>query len=170
MTAEEIDIVVNASVEKAVKEFEKLLPSIKKQIAGIKKEFDNANIKDIVAKIDVKAIKEQTKQAKKMIKEAFDPNDTSGMTINGKTFDIKNISGYSKEIVKLRGDIRQLKQEESEIGNIKVPEINKNEPATRNISRSKNNEYWDTSNQYVGNAKAENKANYTNYKSGKVAG
>lgn len=141
MTAEEIDIVVNASVEKAVKEFEKLLPSIRKQLAGIKKEFDNANIKDIVAKIDVKTIKEQTKQVKKMIKEAFNPNDTSGMTINGKTFEIKNISGYSKEIVKLRGNIRQLKQEESEIGNIKAPEIIKNEPVKRDITRSKNNEY-----------------------------
>lgn len=137
MTAEEIDIVVNASVEKAVKEFEKLLPSIKKQLAGIKKEFDNANIKDIVAKIDVKTIKQQTKQVKKMIKEAFDPNDTSGMTINGKTFKIKNISGYSKEIIKLRGNIRQLKQEESEIGDIKVPEINKNETQRRSITGAK---------------------------------
>lgn len=141
MTAEEIDIVVNTSVEKAVKEFEKLLPSIRKQIAGIKKEFENANIKDIVAKIDVKTIKEQTKQVKKMIKEAFDPNDISGMTINGKTFEIKNISGYSKEIVKLRGNIKQLKQEESEIEDIKISEIVKNEPVKRKISRSKNNEY-----------------------------
>lgn len=149
MTAEEIDIIVNASVEKALKEFEKLVPSIKKQLSGIKKEFDNANIKDIVAKIDVKTIKEQTKQVKKMIKDAFDPNDTSGMTINGKTFGIKNIRGYSKEVVKLRGNIRQLKQEESDIGNIKAPEITKSEPSKRNITRGKDNEFGSSSNQYV---------------------
>jgi hypothetical protein len=105
MTAEEIDIVVNASVEKAVKEFQKLLPSIKKQLSGIKKEFDNTKLKEITAKVNVGQIKEQMKKAKKEIKDAFDPNDISGMTIDGKAFKIKNISGYSKEIQKLKGKI-----------------------------------------------------------------
>lgn len=105
MTAEEIDIVVNASVEKAVKEFQKLLPSIKKQLSGIKKEFNNTKLKEITAKVNVGQIKEQMKKAKKEIKDAFDPNDISGMTIDGKAFKIKNISGYSKEIQKLKGKI-----------------------------------------------------------------
>lgn len=105
MTAEEIDIVVNASVEKAVKEVQKLLPSIKKQLSGIKKEFDNTKLKEITAKVNVGQIKEQMKKAKKEIKNAFDPNDISGMTIDGKAFKIKNISGYSKEIQKLKGKI-----------------------------------------------------------------
>lgn len=105
MTAEEIDIVVNASVEKAVKEVQKLLPSIKKQLSGIKKEFDNTKLKEITAKVNVGQIKEQMKKAKKEIKDAFDPNDISGMTIDGKAFKIKNISGYSKEIQKLKGKI-----------------------------------------------------------------
>ena len=45
MTAEEIDIIVEANVEKALKEFQKLLPSIKKQLSGIQKEFEKVNIR-----------------------------------------------------------------------------------------------------------------------------
>lgn len=143
MTVEEIDIVVNASVEKAVKEFEKLVPSIKKQLTGIKKEFENVNIEDITAKVNITQIKQEMQKAKKEIKEAFNPNDLSGMKINGKHFKIKNISGYSKEILNLKGHLEQARRAESNIGNIKIPSIN----TKRSISgaRTINTENPDTS-------------------------
>ena len=55
----------------------------------------------------------------------FDPNDISGMTINGQTFNIKNITGYSKEIMKLTGHLKILKStsEDVKIPEIKAPEI-----------------------------------------------
>lgn len=98
MTAEEIDIIVEANVEKALKEFQKLLPAIKKQLSGIQKEFEKVNIKDIKASIDMSQVTKKVKQAKKQIKEAFDPNVVS-FTINAK----KEIAGISKEFNKLSG-------------------------------------------------------------------
>lgn len=55
----------------------------------------------------------------------FDPNDISGMTINGQTFNIKNITGYSQEIIKLTGHLKTLKSasEDVKIPEIKAPEI-----------------------------------------------
>ena len=55
----------------------------------------------------------------------FDPNDISGMKINGQTFNIKNITGYSKEIMKLTGHLKTLKStsEDVKIPEIKAPEI-----------------------------------------------
>ena len=47
------------------------------------------------------------------------------MTINGQTFNIKNITGYSKEIMKLTGHLKTLKSasEDVKIPEIKAPEI-----------------------------------------------
>lgn len=115
MTVEEIDILVQANIEGALKEFKKLLPSIKKQLSGIQREFDNVNLKDISANININQIKKNVQEAKKQIKEAFDPNDISGMTINGQAFEIKTIKGYSKEVQKLTGHIRQLSNANKEV-------------------------------------------------------
>ena len=138
MTTEEIDIIVNTSVEKAVKEFEKLAPSIKKQIEIIKKQFDNINLKGITANIDLKEVNKQIKTAKKQIKETFDPNDISGMTINGNTFEIKNIAGYSKEMQKLKGHILGIKKEEQSIGNIQIKKPIKINTVEKNESNAEN--------------------------------
>ena len=67
-------------------------------------------------KYDTKAINDYVNNYKK----DFDPNDISGMTINGQTFNIKNITGYSKEIIKLTGHLKTLKSTSEEI---KIPEI-----------------------------------------------
>ncbi len=103
MTVEEIDIIVEASVEQAVKEFNKLLPAIKKQLSGIQREFDRINIKEMKADINILQVTKKVKLVGKQIKDAFNTNDISGMQINGKAFEIKNIKGYSKEIQKLKG-------------------------------------------------------------------
>lgn len=125
MTAEEIDIIVEANVEKALKEFQKLLPSIKKQLSGIQKEFEKVNIKDIKASIDTSQVVKKVQQAKKQIKEAFDPNDISGMTIDGKAFNIKSIKGYSKEVQKLKGQMGTLNKFKPETLEVEVPKVAK---------------------------------------------
>ncbi len=134
MTVEEIDIIVNASVEKAVKEFEKLVPSIKKQLSAIKKEFNNTKFKEITSKVNTGQLKEQIKKAKKDIQDAFDPNDISGMKINGKSFKISNISGYSKEVLRLKGHLEEVKKTENEIGNIRSTNASKNVTEKRTVT------------------------------------
>lgn len=71
----------------------------------------------------------------------FDPNDISGMTINGQTFNIKNITGYSKEIMKLTGHLKTLKSasEDVKIPEIKAPEIKIPEPKITGYRGSINN-------------------------------
>lgn len=73
---------MQANIQGALKEFKKLLPAIKQQISGIQKEFDKSNIKDITANVDLKPVQKQLKETKKQIKEAFDPNDISGLKIH----------------------------------------------------------------------------------------
>ena len=72
ITVEEIDVLVEASIESTLKEFKKLLPEIKKQLSGIQKDFDKVNIKDIVEKVDIKWVEKQAKEAAKKVKEVFD--------------------------------------------------------------------------------------------------
>lgn len=71
----------------------------------------------------------------------FDPNDISGMTINGQTFNIKNITGYSKEIMKLTGHLKTLKSasEDVKIPEIKAPEIKTSETKITGYRGSINN-------------------------------
>lgn len=92
ITVEEIDILVQASVEQAVKEFRKLLPEVKKQLNGIQSEFNNLKIKEVAAKVDIKSVQKQVKEIKKEINNAIDTK-----TIK------KQISGVSQDVYKLNG-------------------------------------------------------------------
>ena len=69
---------------------------------------------------DINIKSNNIKGSKENTNNDFDPNDISGMTINGQTFNIKNITGYSKEIMKLTGHLKTLKSTSKEI---KIPEI-----------------------------------------------
>ena len=62
---------------------------------------------------------------KKTQASGFDPNDTTGMTINGKAFEIQKITGYSKEVKKLTGNLKELQNTTNTIdmSKIKPPEI-----------------------------------------------
>lgn len=145
MTAEEIDIIVEASVEQAVKEFKKLLPAIKKQLSGIQKEFDKVNIKEITANIDMSQVTKKIKQAKKQIKDTFNPNDISGMTIDGKAFKIENIKGYSKEVQKLKGQIGTLSRFKTDNSQIETPQIKNTKvqtPKTENTGQANQYSIW----------------------------
>lgn len=140
MTVEEIDIIVEASVEEAVKEFKKLSPTIKKQLSGIQKEFDKVNIKDITANIDMTQVAKKVKQIKKQIKDSFNPNDISGMTIDEKVFKIENIKSYSKEVQKLKGQIGTLNKFKVNTSQVETPKITKIKPQTVNIDTSQVNQ------------------------------
>lgn len=74
---------------------------------------------------DINIKSNNIKGSKENTNNDFDPNDISGMTINGQTFNIKNITGYSKEIMKLTGHLKTLKSasEDVKIPEIKAPEI-----------------------------------------------
>lgn len=65
------------------------------------------------------------KTNKNISNSKFDPNDISGMTISGKTFEVKNIKGYSKEVIKLTGHLKQLEQEADKVDmpELKQPKI-----------------------------------------------
>lgn len=106
ITVEELDIIVQASVEGAVKEFKKLLPAIQKQLSGVQKEFNNLKIKDITANIDVKGAAKEAQKAKKQIKEAFDPNDVSGIKFTGNIG--KSLDEISMKYGKLKGSSKDL--------------------------------------------------------------
>ena len=82
MTVEEIEILVQANIQDALKEFKKLVPTIKKEISKVSSEVGKVNFKDIAVNVDLEPVKKQTNQIKKQIKEAFDPNDVSGMKIH----------------------------------------------------------------------------------------
>lgn len=135
MTVEEIEILVTAKIEEALKEFAKLAPFVKKEIVNIQKEFDKIKIKDIVANIDISQVTKKVDEAKKQIKEAFDPDDMSGLKINGKLVDIKQIHGYSKEIQKLKGQIGTLNRFKPNVPNI----VKENEIVKQNENTENNN-------------------------------
>lgn len=111
ITVEELDIIVQASVEGAVKEFKKLLPEIQKQLSGIQKEFDKVNIKDIKANIDVKSVAKEVQKAKKQIQGAFDPNDVSGITFSNNVIDDEDIAkvvNYKEEVSKIPMEMQKI--------------------------------------------------------------
>ena len=98
ITVEELDIVVQASVEQALTEFKRLSPEIKKEIKKITTEFNNADIKNIKANINMTQVTKEIKKVKGLIKETFNPNEVN-FTVNG----MKEIKGISTEFSKLSG-------------------------------------------------------------------
>lgn len=110
MTVEEIDIIVQASVEQAVKEFQKLVPEIKKQTKKIKQEIESSNIKDIVAKVDLSSATKEIQKVKKQMKEVFNPDDTSGMKIQMNAFNKikKTIQGVATDTRSYKAELGAL--------------------------------------------------------------
>ena len=60
MTVEEIEIIVTAKVEEALKEFEKMLPAIKEKMK---------QIQDVFSKVDTKAMTSKLNQAVSIMKK-----------------------------------------------------------------------------------------------------
>lgn len=107
MTVEEIEIIVTAKVEEALKEFQKIVPSIKKQLNQTQEAF---------SKIDTKVMKNKVNQAVQFMKKKMqdlrksNTNNELAIKINNKEAS-KQISQIQKEIDSLQKKIseRELK-------------------------------------------------------------
>ena len=66
MTVEEIDIIVTASVEEALKEFKKMVPQIKKELKQVQQNISNIDMKGLTSKTQqaVDVVKEKINQVK----------------------------------------------------------------------------------------------------------
>lgn len=105
MTVEEIEIIVTAKVEEALKEFKKMLPQIKQEMSKIQKELGQVDFNGLAKQVKASGIDKELSKVKQKIKETFNPADVSGLKMQG----IKQeISGVSKEVQKLKGSSEQL--------------------------------------------------------------
>lgn len=146
MVAEEIEIIVTARVEEALKEFKKMLPEIKKQMGQVQSEFSKVNLKDITKNVDFSKVTKQVKEAnievqkaKENIKQVFNPNNISGINfqnvkreingistefekLKGSNFDLGNmveLQKYKKKIEEIKPVVRQVSEEISKMGFVK---------------------------------------------------
>lgn len=105
MTVEEIEIIVTAKVEEALKEFGKILPTMKTAIKQAQEEFSNVDMSKLQ-----KAVKQQMPLFKKQIqnlKKSIENNDIS-IKINNKDAE-KQISQTQKQIDSLNKKINARK-------------------------------------------------------------
>ncbi len=107
MTVEEIEIIVTAKIEEALKEFEKIVPNIKKQMKQVQEAF---------SKIDTKEMQNKVQQATNYVKKRVQDlkqsskNNEISIKVNNKDAQ-KQISQIQKQIDSLQEKInaRQMK-------------------------------------------------------------
>ena len=102
MTVEEIEIIVTAKVEEALKEFEEMLPAIKEKMK---------QIQDVFSKVDTKAMTSKLNQAvsimKKKMQELKNSSENNEIKIKVTNADaIKQIKQVRKEIEALNKETR----------------------------------------------------------------
>lgn len=141
MTIEELEIIVEANVQGALSEFKKIVPEIKKQVALVKKEFDNFNVGDISESIDTSNIKEKIGKVKEEVKNVFDPEDTSGMTIHMWDDATENAGGYLDKLREIHDEESKgfIKYNPAEIerkinGNVNPPVSSEQAPKEETVS------------------------------------
>ncbi len=107
MTVEEIDIIVNASVEKALKEFNKIVPAIKEKTKQFQEAFSRVDIKTMTGKLHqvINSTKKKVQELKKISE-----NNKIAIKVNNEEATSK-ITQIKKEIDSLQKKItgRQLK-------------------------------------------------------------
>lgn len=107
MTVEEIEIIVTAKVEEALKEFEKMLPAIKKQMKQVQEAFSKVDTKAMTSKLHqaVNFMKKKMQDLKKSSE-----NNEIAIKVNNKDAQ-KQISQIQKQIDSLQEKInaRQMK-------------------------------------------------------------
>lgn len=138
MTVEEIEIIVTAKVEEALKEFMKIAPAIKKQLKEAQETF---------SKVDTKAMTNKVQQAVQFIKKKMqdlkksNSNNEIAIKVNNKEAS-KEISQIQKKIDSLQKKIseRQMKLD------IITPKLDKiaNEPMNKVMP-----ERLENNNQYI---------------------
>ena len=107
MTVEELDILVQANIEGAVKEFQKLVPTIKSQVNKITEQFNKSDFNGFTGKV-----KQAIGQVKQKVAELKKSNNSNNIEIKATTQDAsKQISQLQKQIESLQEKInaRQLK-------------------------------------------------------------
>lgn len=107
MTVEELDIVVNASVEKALKEFEKLIPAIKQTTKQMVEQLNKTNLSGFTGKIQ-----QAVRQVKQRIESLKNSNKSNEIAIKVSTEDAqKQVTQLQKQIDSLQKKInaRQMK-------------------------------------------------------------
>lgn len=137
MTVEEIEIIVTAKIEEALKEFQKIVPTIKKQMDQTQNAF---------SKINTKEMKNKVQQAvffiKKKLQEIRKSSANNGLAIKVNNKDAqKQISQIQKQIDSLQEKInaRKIKLD------IITPKLDKiaNEPMNKvNPERLENNKQY----------------------------
>lgn len=150
MTVEEIEIIVTAKVEEALKEFQKILPTIKQSIKQAQEAFSKVDTKTMTNKLHqaVQFMKKKMQDFKKS-----STNNEIAIKVNNKDAQ-KQISQIQKQIDSLQEKInaRQMKL------NLINPQIDKIVDDTRNSvipdGISKNDKSMDT---VVNNALSSNK-------------
>ena len=107
MTAEEIQIIVDANVERALKEFEKLIPAIKQATKQMTEKINSSDLSGFTNKV-LQAVK----QVKSKFNELKQQNSLNDMEVKVTTEDAKKqITQLKKEIDSLQAKIksRQIK-------------------------------------------------------------
>ena len=107
MTVEELEIIVTAKVEEAIKQFKKIAPEIKKAVQQTQESFE---------KVDTKEMTNKVKQAVQLVKQKIEDFKKSNqdnaikLTVNNKEAQ-KQISQIQKQIDSLQQKInaRQIK-------------------------------------------------------------
>lgn len=145
MTVEEIEIVVTAKVEEALKEFQKILPEMTKIIKQTQEEFSNVDMSKLQ-----KAVKQQMPLFKKQIqnlKKSIE-NDDISIKINNKDAE-KQISQTQKQIDSLQEKInaRKLKLDFVKQNLDKMYLDNKNTDGSVKENLGENTEYIKLSEQ-----------------------
>ena len=140
ITAEEIEIVVTASVEDALREFKRMLPEVKKQIQQVQDQFNKVDMKGIANKtqVAVSAVKQKINQIKgtnvdKTLQSQFDKAGAS-------------VEKYQQQLEqtkeKLRQVYAQMDEKQQNIWNQYTPDgidINKNPKSAEAIEPLVNN-------------------------------
>ena len=135
MVAEEIEIVVTAKVEEALREFKKMLPEIKKQLGQAQQEFNKVDMKSIASKTQnvVQQVKQKIGELKssntdRVLQKQFEKASTSVMNYRQQLEQTKEQlrQVYAQMDVKQEKTWKQYTPDGIELGNKGIePAVNK---------------------------------------------
>lgn len=136
IVAEEIEIIVTARVEEALREFKKMLPEIKKQMGQIQSEVNKVDFKDIAKNVNFSKVTKQVKEANKEVQKVKKTMSSAfGTTFKADDINEK-IKQYENKVKSLQAemnktelklnfveenkkDIRERKKPNEDLGNNK---------------------------------------------------
>lgn len=106
MTVEEIEIIVTAKIEEALKEFEKIVPNIKKQMKQAQEAFSKIDTKEMENKVQ-----HATKFVKKKVQDLKQSSKNNEIIIKVNNKDAQEqISQTSKKLKSLKKQTEQRRK------------------------------------------------------------